>query len=188
MTHFRKFYDAKYVGSWDLPDKDTVVTITKVVGEELTSVGGRTNKKPVLYMKGTEKGLALNKTNSKAIAGMYGVQIEDWIGKRISLYKSTTRAPDGSGDVECIRVRPQIPKRAYTTSAGEPADAGIGDAGTAAAEDEPQITIAAAIASLDKYADIDTLSLYADDLPNDIKTDFAFTKAFRARYDELKVK
>jgi hypothetical protein len=166
------------------------VTIEKVAGEELTSTGGRKNKRPVVYMKGSKKGFVLNKTNSKAIAGMYGVNVEDWVGKRITMYKTTTNAPDGSGDVECIRVRPQIPKRAYNTSAGEPADAGLGDASvsTASAEEEPQITVAAAITALDKYADIDTLSLYADDLPDEIKTGLAFTKAFRARYDELKVK
>ncbi len=31
------------------------------------------------------------------------------MGKRITLYKSTTRNPNGDGEVECIRVRPQIP-------------------------------------------------------------------------------
>jgi hypothetical protein len=110
MTDYRKMYDKDYVGAWDLPDnKDTTVTITKVKGGELVGLGGRKTKKPVIFMHGTPKGLALNATNGKAIATMYGNHVEEWVGKRISLYKSTTRNPNGDGEVECVRVRPQIP-------------------------------------------------------------------------------
>jgi hypothetical protein len=110
MTDYRKMYDKDYVGAWDLPDnKDTTVTITKVKGGELVGLGGRKTKKPVIFLHGTTKGLALNATNGKAIATMYGNHVEEWVGKRISLYKSTTRNPNGDGEVECVRVRPQIP-------------------------------------------------------------------------------
>lgn len=116
MTDYRKMYDKDYVGAWDLADnKDTVVTITRVKGGELVGLGGRKSKKPVIFMKGTEKGFALNSTNGKAIAAMYGNHVEEWVGKRISLYKSTTRNPNGDGEVECIRVRPQIPAASAPT-------------------------------------------------------------------------
>ena len=90
-------------------NRDTIVTITKVLGGNIVGQGGRKTKKPVIYMKGTEKGFAVNSTNGKAIATMYGPAIENWLGKRISLYKSTTRNPNGDGEVDCIRVRPQVP-------------------------------------------------------------------------------
>jgi hypothetical protein len=110
MTDYRKMYEKDYVGAWDLPDnKDTTVTITKVKGGELVGLGGRKTKKPIIYMQGTTKGLALNATNGKAIATMYGNHVEEWVGKRVTLYKSTTRNPNGDGEVECVRVRPQIP-------------------------------------------------------------------------------
>lgn len=108
-TDYRSLYDKNFIGAWDLKDKDVVVTITKVKGGELTAPGGKKSKKPVVYMKGTEKGFAINSTNGKAIAGMYGNHVEQWIGKRITLYKSMTRNPDGGGEVECIRVRPTVP-------------------------------------------------------------------------------
>lgn len=108
-TDYRSLYDKDYIGAWDLKDKDVVVTITKVVGGNLVGQGGRKTKKPIVFMRGTEKGFAINATNGKTIAGMYGTIVENWVGKKIALYKSTTRNPNGDGDVECIRVRPKPP-------------------------------------------------------------------------------
>jgi hypothetical protein len=109
-TDYRSLYGKDYVGSWDIPDgKDITVTISSVSGGELAGVGGRKSKKPLLTLKGTAKKLALNATNGKTIATMYGKDIEGWVGKKISLYKSTTRDPNGDGETECIRVRPRVP-------------------------------------------------------------------------------
>lgn len=109
-TDYRSLYDKDYIGAWDLKDKDVTVTITKVKGGELVGLGGRKSKKPIIFMRGTEKGFAINATNGKTIATMYGNHVEVWVGKRITLYKSSTRNPNGEGDVECIRVRPKIPE------------------------------------------------------------------------------
>jgi hypothetical protein len=108
-TDYRKLFDKDYIGAWDLTDKDVTVSITKVAGGELVGPGGRKSKKPIVFMNGTKKGFAINSTNGKTIAAMYGNFVQDWVGKRITLYKSTTRNPNGEGEVECIRVRPQIP-------------------------------------------------------------------------------
>jgi hypothetical protein len=108
-TDYRSLYDKDFIGAWDLKDKDVTVTITKVIGGSLTAPGGRKSKKPVVYMKGTDKGFALNATNGKTIASLYGNIVEVWAGKKITLYKSMTRSPQGDGDVECIRVRPTVP-------------------------------------------------------------------------------
>src|SRR3990167_9413760 len=108
-TDYRSLYDKDYIGAWDLKDNDVNVTITKVIGGSLVGVGGRKSRKPVIYMRGTEKGFAVNATNWKTIAALYGNHVEKWVGQRITLYKSMTRNPNGDGDVECIRVRPQAP-------------------------------------------------------------------------------
>lgn len=107
MTDYRKFYDKDYLGAWDIPDRDITLTIASAVGGELTGQGGRKSKKPILKFEKTEKAMALNATNGKIIAGMYGVHVEQWAGKRVTLYKTTTQM--GGDTVECIRVRPQIP-------------------------------------------------------------------------------
>ena len=111
MTHFQTLYDREYLGSWDLPDgRDATVTIEKVIGGELTSVGGRKNKKPVISFVAREKKFVCNKTNAKTIAALYGPQVEEWVGKSITLFVSTTRDPGGGEDVPCIRVRPKAPQ------------------------------------------------------------------------------
>lgn len=109
-THFMTMFDRDYLGSFDLPEgRDVTVTITAVKGGDLTSIGGRKSKKPIVYFDGKDKGLICNKTNSKTIAAMYGNYVEAWTGKRITLFVSTTRSPDGGADVPCIRIRPVIP-------------------------------------------------------------------------------
>lgn len=107
-TDYRSLYDKDYIGAWDLDSGDRTIVITKVIAGQLTGQGGRKSKKPVVYFRGSEKGFALNATNGKTIAALYGNHVENWVGKRITLYKSSTRNPDGSGDVDCIRVRPQV--------------------------------------------------------------------------------
>ena len=107
MSDWRSMFDRDYVGSWDLGGKEHVVTISRVQAAELMAQGGRKSKKPVIWFEGREKGLACNKTNAKAIAGMYGNDTREWIGKRITIYPTTTHF--GSETVDCIRVRPTVP-------------------------------------------------------------------------------
>jgi hypothetical protein len=93
-----------------LPEgRDAVVTIESVKGGELTAVGGKKSKKPIIGFVGKEKRMICNKTNAKTIAALYGNHVEKWVGKKIALYVSTTRDPSTGGDIPCIRVRPQAP-------------------------------------------------------------------------------
>lgn len=106
----RKLFDKAYIYAYDLEGRDVTVEIVKVTGGTLVGTGGKTNKKPVVFFRGTEKGLALNITNARVIAGLYGnsFKSEDWIGKRITLYPTTTTF--GSQTVDCIRIRNMVPK------------------------------------------------------------------------------
>ncbi|HTD89375.1 MAG TPA: hypothetical protein VK663_01840 [Burkholderiales bacterium] len=107
---YRTMYDRDYIGHFDLPEgKDMVLTIKNVVAGELTAVGGRKSKKPIVHFVGNVKPLICNKTNAKTIAALYGNAVEQWKGKRVTLCVSTTRDPSGGGEVECIRIRPKAP-------------------------------------------------------------------------------
>jgi len=108
-TDYRSLYDREFVGAWELQGKDVIVTISKVVGGELTAVGGRKSKKPILSFEGKEKKMIVNKTNAKVIAALYGTIVEYWVGKRITLFVGMTRDPSTGGDIECLRVRPTAP-------------------------------------------------------------------------------
>lgn len=111
-TDFRTMYDRDYIGAFDLPEGkgDTTFTIEKCTGGELTAMGGRKSKKPIVHFK--EQGikpLICNKTNGKTIAAMYGNFVEAWKGKRVTLYRGSTRNPEDGGNVDCIRIRPGAP-------------------------------------------------------------------------------
>lgn len=107
-TDWRGMFDREYLGAWDLPKgRDIPVTIARVKAGELVAPGGRKAKKPIVYFEGKEKGLALNKTNAKLIAGIYGNDTARWVGKPISIYSTQTNF--GGETVDCIRVRPTPP-------------------------------------------------------------------------------
>lgn len=104
---YRAMFDRDYIAAFDLNGKDATVTIAKVEAGTLTGQGGKKAKKPIVYFEGKEKGFALNKTNGKIIATMYGTDTTKWIAKKITLYPTVTQF--GSEQMDCIRVRPQIP-------------------------------------------------------------------------------
>lgn len=105
----RKLFDKEYLYAYDLEGKDVTVVIESVKGGTLVGTGGKSNKKPVLRFKGKEKALALNITNARVIAALYGgFDAELWIGKAVTLYPTTTTF--GAQTVDCIRVRNVKPK------------------------------------------------------------------------------
>ncbi len=108
MPDVRSMYDKEFLYSFDLQGRDVTVEIERVKGGEVTGTGGKKSKKPVLYFKGKEKGLALCITNVRVIASIYGsFDSEVWLGKRITLYPTTTTF--GKDTVDCIRIRPTKP-------------------------------------------------------------------------------
>jgi hypothetical protein len=110
-THFQKFFDKEFLGSYDLPEgKEVTVTIENVVGGELQMPGKKKKaKKPVISFVGKEKKFVCNVTNAKTIAKMYGNEVEKWKGKQITLYVSVTRNPEDGKDIDCLRIRPSVP-------------------------------------------------------------------------------
>lgn len=110
MPHYKRMYDDKeHIYAFDLDGRDVTLTIEKVFAGEVQGEKGRKSKKPVIKFVGKDKKLAVNKTNGKTIAQLYGTDTDGWLGKAITLYPTTT---DFGGDtVECIRVRPQRPEQ-----------------------------------------------------------------------------
>ncbi len=108
MADYRLLFDSDYLYAFHLQGKDVTVRIARVTGGELVGEGGRKSKKPLVYFEGKEKPLPINKTNGKAIAGMYGADTKEWIGKYVTLFPTTTQF--GGETKECIRVRPQVPR------------------------------------------------------------------------------
>lgn len=125
MPHYKTMYDEKdMLFDFDLGGKEVTVTIEKVWAGEISGEQGRKSKKPFVSFKGKTKKLALNKTNGKTIAQMYGTDTAAWVGKSITIYPTTTTF--GNDTVGCIRVKPVIP-RGSTKSAPSPTPAPAAD-------------------------------------------------------------
>lgn len=113
----RLLFPTEYLGAADLKGKDVDLTIASLAVEDLRTDGG-TEKKPCIYFEevnrscernGTKpKKLVLNKTNMKAIAALHGYEADEWTGKRITLFPTT--CPSFGEIVDCIRVKPTVPK------------------------------------------------------------------------------
>ena len=113
MTDYRTLFEKRYLGSWDVPDdRDAVVIIARVVSGNIE--GGpavKKQKKGLLYFSNIstpDKPMVFGPTVGKTIAGIYGKDIEGWVGKPIALFRTTTTAQGGE-IVDCIRVRPTKP-------------------------------------------------------------------------------
>jgi hypothetical protein len=105
-THWKSLINPDYLGAYSLPNgEDMTVTIQYVQVEEIIGTGGKKEHCTVAHMDG-QKPMILNVTNSKSIAKLYGQFIEDWAGKQITLYATTTKL---AGEVvECLRIRPKV--------------------------------------------------------------------------------
>ncbi|WP_186157921.1 hypothetical protein [Burkholderia gladioli] len=105
-THWKRLINPDYIGAYALnPDEDLTVTIDYVRREQISGADGKKEECTVAHLKG-HKPLILNATNSKSIHKLYGPYIEDWEGKQITLYASTTKAFGET--VECLRIRPTV--------------------------------------------------------------------------------
>ena len=122
-------FPSKYIAHTDIDGKRTILTMTEVKTEE---VGKDKDLKAVLYFKGTDKGLVLNKTNARVIGEAYGEDTDNWFGQKISLYVVDTeyqgkpakgirvRIPSGDSKTSIAAQRPlEPPPKGATAKFGE---------------------------------------------------------------------
>lgn len=108
-THWKRLINPDYLGAYSLEaGNDMILTISAVKREMITGTGGKKEECPVCHWKENQKPMILNVTNMKTIAKMYGPYIENWAGKRVQIYASTTKF--GGDTVECLRIRKDPPE------------------------------------------------------------------------------
>lgn len=74
-------FPSKYLKAADLQGRDVRVTMQNVEREKIGD-----DFKPVLYFKGKDKGVVLNKTNAGTISDSYGDDTEDWFDQPLILF------------------------------------------------------------------------------------------------------
>ncbi len=93
-------FPSKYIRSVDMSESE-VMTIDNVIIEE---IGQDNIPGPVVYFKGNQLGLILNKTNAKKLKELFSPETDNWKGKQIDLYRSVTTYM--GEEVDCLRIRP----------------------------------------------------------------------------------
>ena len=94
-------FPSKYLKASDLPDgQDVRVVISDVTVDAMEQSA---DEKPVVHFAGKQKGLVLNKTNSATIEAAYGDETENWAGKEVVLFGTSTSFRGKM--VPCIRLK-----------------------------------------------------------------------------------
>lgn len=130
-------FPSEYLGSQHLHNRDVIVTISAINRPELEMFNTKTNrseKKRKVVINLAELDAArerdpesprawlCNKTNARTIAGLYGRNMDEWIGKRITLYPMKFRVDKDTGEITwAVRVRPVVPSQARAKGSGSPA-------------------------------------------------------------------
>lgn len=127
---------------------DRILTIASVQIEALASERGEEMRATVTFRDEPKK-LVLNKTNAAKIAGMLGDRVEDWRGKRISLYAAHIETGIYSGPA--IRVRDAAPTGAQRTNQAFVAAAPPDDDPAMWTQDTASATKAAILAFADAH-------------------------------------
>jgi hypothetical protein len=107
-THWLKNPNKNYLGHWDLPDNDLILTI-KSAGWEIVKdpTNGKQESKRVVHFEEQYKPLICNQTNAKAIYASTGLRyLEDSCGAKIALFIGEEIDRKNKITVECVRVRP----------------------------------------------------------------------------------
>jgi hypothetical protein len=112
--HWRREYENKYLGAWDLYDKtkeryvEVSARIDGVIQEEVIGEMGRKSYPLQLKLSG-RKGpihapMIVSKTSGKTLEVMFGEKPSEWIGQTITLYvRKDKKVRKGTGAVLVIR-------------------------------------------------------------------------------------
>ncbi|MBR3208850.1 MAG: hypothetical protein IKF82_01135 [Bacilli bacterium] len=119
-THWKNLANYDYLGAYSLTSTNSIVlTISDIKRERVTATGGVSEDCVVAYFKETQVGdvlvkpMVFNKTNCKTVESLYGCYIEDWIGKKITVFKTETKFQRDM--VPCLRIKKEIPANTEPT-------------------------------------------------------------------------
>lgn len=142
-SDYRAYFDSSVLRVWHLDGKERIFRIADV--RRLTAeigVGGKreVKRQPLLRLqngKGADVPLplALNKTNAKTVAGLYGNDPRKWVGRLIALYPTTTEV--GGRTEDCIRIRNEDPAKRARKGKTKPEQAPEREPGDDQDEEQP---------------------------------------------------
>lgn len=95
---YDQLYPGRFIKAGELLGKKVTLTITDVDLEDLMGEDGKEKAKAIVSFRETQKKLVTCKTNGICLREMFGKQLANWVGKRVTLF------PDTWNGEPCIRV------------------------------------------------------------------------------------
>jgi hypothetical protein len=95
---FDELYPGRFVKAGIIGDKRPTLTIAAVDVERLAGSDGKEATKGVVSFVGKDMQLVLNRTNGTCLREMFGRRVQEWVGKRVTLFRSQWQGED------CIRI------------------------------------------------------------------------------------
>jgi hypothetical protein len=99
---YSEMYPGRFLKADMLKGRQVTVTITEIEGEDLVGENNKTKSEWIVRIKERSLQLVLNKTNAFCLYRMFGGDPHSWIGKRITIFPTTTKF--GRNTVDAIRV------------------------------------------------------------------------------------
>jgi hypothetical protein len=103
---WRKYFTGEYLGAVEFGDKmphQPTFTISGIKPVEVEEEGKPSKNKAVITFKDTDRAWLLNKTNAICLAGMFGNEANQWVGKRVTLL--AVMVPVGKSREPGIRIK-----------------------------------------------------------------------------------
>lgn len=97
-SNFDELYPGRFLKAGLFKGAKPTLTIKDVDIEELEGSNGKKQAKGIISFVERPMELCLNKTNGLCLKAMFGKELKNWVGKRITLFSSQWNAE------ECIRV------------------------------------------------------------------------------------
>jgi hypothetical protein len=98
-----EIFPYKYLKAADLGGRSRILEIENAPLETLKNANGEVQRKTVLHFANETKSLPLNMINWDAVADICGADTDDWAGKKVEVYPTTTLMAGKT--VPCIRIR-----------------------------------------------------------------------------------
>ncbi len=104
MPNIDNEFPSQWLKASDFDEDGTVMTIASYQRESIKNRDGVMEAKPVLYFRGNDKGLILNKTNAAKLTKLFqSGNTDDWIDQPVKLY--STEVQFGVDTVQAIRIK-----------------------------------------------------------------------------------
>ena len=114
---YDQLYPGRFLKAGEFLGKKVTLTISDVDLEDLVGEDGKSKAKAILSFRETPKMLVTCKTNGICLREMFGKQLSEWVGKRVTLFPDTWNGEPciriwGSPDIEAeFDVQVTLPRR-----------------------------------------------------------------------------